>query len=57
MSYRCFTLDMADAFGHLRFSRRETFTSFIPEFWRASPEAINDILENTPPGNVEIAPV
>ena len=46
MGYSCFNLEIAEGVAHLRFSRPEKFNSFIPEFWRELPEAINDISEN-----------
>ncbi|PQA87988.1 crotonase/enoyl-CoA hydratase family protein [Hyphococcus luteus] len=46
MSYSCFTLDIAEGVAHLRFSRPDKFNSFIPEFWRELPEAVNDISDN-----------
>ena len=46
MTYECFNLEIADGVAHLRFSRPDKFNSFIPEFWRELPEAVNDISEN-----------
>ena len=46
MSHACFNLDIADGIAHLRFSRPDKFNSFIPEFWRELPDAVNDISEN-----------
>ena len=46
MSYQCFNVDIADGIAHLRFSRPDKFNSFIPEFWRELPDAINDISDN-----------
>lgn len=46
MAYDCFNLEIADGVAHLRFSRPDKFNSFIPEFWRELPEAVNDISEN-----------
>lgn len=46
MTYSCFNLDIARGIAHLRFSRPDKFNSFIPEFWRELPEAVNDISDN-----------
>ncbi|MEZ5893791.1 MAG: crotonase/enoyl-CoA hydratase family protein [Parvularculaceae bacterium] len=46
MSYQCFNLDIAEGVAHVRFSRPDKFNSFIPEFWRELPEAVNDISAN-----------
>lgn len=46
MSYSCFTLDVAEGVAHLRFSRPDKFNSFIPEFWRELPDAVNEISAN-----------
>lgn len=46
MTHTCFQLEVADGVAHLRFSRPDKFNSFIPEFWRELPEAVNDISEN-----------
>lgn len=46
MEYSCFNLDIADGIAHLRFSRPDKFNSFIPDFWRELPEAVNDISAN-----------
>lgn len=46
MTYACFNLEITDGIAHLRFSRPDKFNSFIPEFWRELPEAVNDISEN-----------
>lgn len=46
MAYKCFNLEIADGVAHLRFSRPDKFNSFIPEFWRELPEAINDVSEH-----------
>ncbi len=46
MSYSCFTLDIAEGVAHLRFSRPDKFNSFIPEFWRELPEAVNALSDN-----------
>jgi len=43
MSYTCFKLDISERIAHLRFSRPEKANSFIPEFWRELPEAIEEI--------------
>lgn len=43
MTYACFTVDIADQIAHLRFSRPDKFNSFIPEFWRELPAAIDKI--------------
>lgn len=45
-TYECFNVEIADGIAHLRFSRPDKFNSFIPEFWRELPEAVNDISEN-----------
>lgn len=45
-TYECFNVEIADGVAHLRFSRPDKFNSFIPEFWRELPEAVNDISEN-----------
>ncbi len=46
MSYTCFNLEISDGIAHLRFSRPDKFNSFIPEFWRELPDAVNDISDN-----------
>ncbi len=46
MPYSCFNLDIADGIAHIRFSRPDKFNSFIPEFWRELPDAVNDISDN-----------
>ncbi|MFQ5564719.1 MAG: crotonase/enoyl-CoA hydratase family protein [Parvularculaceae bacterium] len=46
MSYTCFKLTIEDHIAHIRFSRPDKFNSFIPEFWRELPEAVNDISDN-----------
>ncbi|WDI33014.1 crotonase/enoyl-CoA hydratase family protein [Hyphococcus flavus] len=46
MGYDCFNLEITDGIAHLRFSRPDKFNSFIPEFWRELPDAINDISDN-----------
>ena len=46
MTYECFNLEIADGVAHLRFSRPDKFNSFIPEFWRELPQAVNDISDN-----------
>ncbi len=46
MNFTCFTVDISGGVAHLRFSRPDQFNSFIPEFWRELPEAVNDISEN-----------
>ncbi|MEQ1930800.1 MAG: crotonase/enoyl-CoA hydratase family protein [Parvularculaceae bacterium] len=43
MSYTCFKLDITDKIAHIRFSRPEKANSFIPEFWRELPEAVEEI--------------
>lgn len=43
MSYTCFKLDISERIAHVRFSRPEKANSFIPEFWRELPEAIDEI--------------
>lgn len=46
MSYTCFKVEIAEKIAHIRFSRPEKFNSFIPEFWRELPEAVEDISSN-----------
>ncbi|MEM9618181.1 MAG: crotonase/enoyl-CoA hydratase family protein [Pseudomonadota bacterium] len=46
MTYECFNVEITDGVAHLRFSRPDKFNSFIPEFWRELPAAINDISDN-----------
>ncbi|WP_425410726.1 crotonase/enoyl-CoA hydratase family protein [Hyphococcus sp.] len=46
MDYSCFKTEITDGIAHLRFSRPDNFNSFIPEFWRELPEAVNDISDN-----------
>jgi enoyl-CoA hydratase len=43
MSYACFKLDITDRIAHIRFSRPEKANSFIREFWRELPDAVDDI--------------
>ena len=43
MSYTCFKLDISEKIAHIRFSRPEKANSFIPEFWRELPDAVDDI--------------
>ena len=43
MSYTCFKLDISERIAHVRFSRPEKANSFIPEFWRELPDAIDEI--------------
>lgn len=46
MTYECFNVEITDGVAHLRFSRPDKFNSFIPEFWRELPAAINDISDH-----------
>jgi enoyl-CoA hydratase len=46
MPYACFKLDVTDHIAHIRFSRPEKMNSFIPEFWRELPEAVDEISDN-----------
>ena len=46
MNFTCFTVDISQGIAHLRFSRPDKFNSFVPEFWRELPEAVNDISDN-----------
>lgn len=46
MGYSCFNLEIAEGVAHLRFSRPDKFNSFVPEFWRELPDAVNDISDN-----------
>lgn len=46
MGYSCFTVEIADAVAHIRFSRPEKFNSFTPDFWRELPAAVTDISDN-----------
>jgi enoyl-CoA hydratase len=43
MSYACFKLDISERIAHIRFSRPEKANSFIPEFWRELPDAVEEI--------------
>lgn len=46
MSYTCFNVEIAEQIAHIRFSRPDKFNSFIPEFWRELPYAVEDISSN-----------
>ncbi len=43
MSYTCFKIDISERIAHVRFTRPEKANSFIPEFWRELPQAIEEI--------------
>ena len=46
MGHSCFNLTIEDGIAHIRFSRPDKFNSFIPEFWRELPEAVNNVSDN-----------
>jgi enoyl-CoA hydratase len=46
MSYRCFTVTVADKIAHVVMNRPEKRNSMIPEFWEELPEIIRDIDDN-----------
>ncbi|HVE73500.1 MAG TPA: crotonase/enoyl-CoA hydratase family protein [Mycobacteriales bacterium] len=43
MSYRCFTVDVADGVAHLQLSRPDQLNSMTPDFWRELPEIVDGI--------------
>ena len=43
MSYRCFTIDVADHVAHIALARPDELNTMIPAFWRELPAIVNEL--------------